>query len=177
MAGSVQTGLQISLGQDKQDKERKEKEITIMDSFKGKLENYKDLFSKLKYELNLLKKEVNSYIFFNFAVTAYHIKDWIKNDDSLGQDIKQKANDIFKDDDFKLCQDICDRYKHFKKKRNPTKLNEIKSKKGYGCGRYGKKEYGIGEESITVITIGEEAFNGLDLAQKIYDKWKNLIEN
>ena len=48
---------------------------------KIEIESCVDLFSKLKYEKSKLDKEWNSFDFFNFTVTAWHLhNDWLKND-------------------------------------------------------------------------------------------------
>lgn len=144
---------------------------------KGKLENYSDLFDKLKYELELLEQEVTSYNFFNFAVTAFHLIDWVKNSDNADGQIKQQVTELYKDEHFSLCNDVCNFYKHFKITRYTPKVKDIESKTGYGCGRYGKGVYSVGEESIYVITKTGQKYDGLDLARNVYKKWEIFFES
>lgn len=142
---------------------------------KGKLGNYSELFDKLKYELELLEKKVTSYNFFNFAVTAYHLIDWIKNSDNADDQIKQQVKELYEDEHFSICKDVCNSCKHFKITRYTPKVNDIESKTGYGCGRYGKGVYGAGEESIYVITKTGQKYDGLDLARAILKTWDDFF--
>ena len=139
---------------------------------KGNLENYRDLFDKLKYELELLEKEVTSYNFFNFAVTGHHLIDWITNSDNADEEIKKQVKELSKDELLSVCQDVCNFYKHFKITRYTPKVKDIESKTGYGCGRSDKGVYGVGEESIYVITKTGQKYDGLELARNVYKKWE-----
>ncbi len=109
-----------------------------------------------------------------FFINCYHLKDWIKNDETLDDKIKGKVeNFIHKDDDLKLCKDICHGLKHLKL------INPVTGKKPEFKGRKFELELG-GEESIIVVkyniitsTGNKDAFL---LATNCMKKWEEFIK-
>ena len=52
------------------------------------LKDPSDMFAKLHHEHERIEQEVTSYDLFNFVVTAYHLKAWVKNDPVVPQAAK-----------------------------------------------------------------------------------------
>ena len=68
-----------------------------------------------------------------FFIFCYHLKDWIKNDDSVDKPIREEVEDFVSENDcLKVCADICNGLKHLV--LNPNRMRsekqpEFKSKK------------------------------------------------
>lgn len=70
-----------------------------------------DLLKKLKFEAERLKQNFNSYDFFNFVVTAYHLCDWVGKNANIP--LKRKdIPDYYKE--IKICKDLANASKHFR---------------------------------------------------------------
>jgi len=143
-------------------------------SLRYSLKNAKDLFNKLKRDINLLEDEVNSDRFFNIVITAFHIYDWIKNDDSFSEVIKNDLKSIFRNKIFLICRDIANSSKHFKLNYTPNTIS-ADSQQGFGKGRYGKGKYGKGEESITIKYSDDFEINALDFSHNILSLWNSFF--
>jgi hypothetical protein len=150
--------------------------------------NARDLFEKLKRDAKKLEEEVNSDNVFNFIVTAYHIKDWIKNDPSNSQDIRNQAKELPKNEKIiDICQDIANASKHFDLNRDGQrhqKTSNVSSEQGgFGDARFGKGNFGKGEEEIIIklLTTSDnsqpEEFNILDFKTKVVEFWQNFLDN
>ncbi|MGL4501839.1 MAG: hypothetical protein ACRCU2_22410 [Planktothrix sp.] len=150
------------------------------------LNNARDLLKKLERDANKLEDEVTSDNMFNFIVTAYHIKDWIKNDDNNTQDIRDKARDLPASEKIiNRCQDIANASKHFTLNRDGQRFqitSEVTSEQGFGVGRYSKGGFGKGEEEIIIKSLptsddpeGEE-FNILDFKREVVKFWHKFFE-
>ena len=95
-----------------------------------------DLLKKLKFEAERLKQNFNSYDFFNFVVTAYHLCDWVEKNFGLRKgDILDSYLEI------QICRDLANASKHFG-------IDRYQSTTYYAD----SVSYG-GEEKITIETI------------------------
>jgi hypothetical protein len=82
--------------------------------------NAKDLFEKVKRDRASLKRAINEQdeilikdSIFNFSVTAYSIKDWLKNGDSSAVTDKREVERYIKETPMlRLCADLCNGSKH-----------------------------------------------------------------
>ena len=143
-----------------------------------------DLLKKLKFEAERLKQNFNSYDFFNFVVTAYHLCDWVEKNFGLRKgDILNSYLEI------QICKDLANASKHFgidpnhpASKKYPPITSHADSVSGYGVGRYGCGGYRIGEEKI-IIEIEDtgtgkiETFDAYDLVNKVVEIWENILSN
>ena len=62
---------------------------------------------------------------FNFAVTAYHVKDWLKQSASASYSPSQVEEYIEADKCLRLCREICNASKHQRLKTVPNDARDI----------------------------------------------------
>ncbi|MBN1411670.1 MAG: hypothetical protein JW969_12555 [Spirochaetales bacterium] len=136
--------------------------------------NAKDLLSKLKRDISLLDEQVTGDRFFNFIITAYHLLEWIKNDESLSLEVRNEVECIYDNKYFIICHDIANASKHFELLK-PPKTQSAVSNQGWGCGRYGKGAWGVGEESIDIVCSDGTKINALTLSQEILKMWESFF--
>ena len=136
-----------------------------------------DLLEKLKFEAERLEQNFNSYDFFNFVVTAYHLCDWVEKNFGLRKgDILNSYLEI------QICKDLANASKHYCITKYTPTVTHADSVLGYGVGRYGCGGYRIGEEKI-IIAIGDsgtgkiETFDAYDLVNKVVEIWENILSN
>lgn len=65
---------------------------------------------------------------YSFFLVAYHLREWVKNDGKVSQEIKEKLPTFISDDSrigLQICRDICNGFKHsnLSEKRNPNDVN------------------------------------------------------
>jgi hypothetical protein len=131
------------------------------------LQTARDLFDKLKRDVQLLDEEITSDRMFNVVVVARHLVEWIEKESSI-----ERLNQIRDTDLFKTCRDIADASKHFKLNKDrakQTKVDEVSSSRGFGVGRYGKGSFGVGEESISIKVKSQDPVNALEFARSLID--------
>lgn len=137
-----------------------------------------DLLEKLRVDVKLFEKQATSYLFFNLVITGWHIRDWIKNNESIPKDAQEAAKRMRNDRYISICRDLANASKHFKLNKNykNRKTDSAKSvQEPYGTGRFGKGIYGTGEEEITITCSDGTSYNALKLANDILQTWENFF--
>ncbi len=78
-----------------------------------------DLFKKLKHDADRLnidefdsKPDEFKYAFYDFVVTAYHLCDWVKEDNAIPISKKQIKQILDNNDIIKICRDLANASKH-----------------------------------------------------------------
>ena len=138
------------------------------------LKTPRDMLSKLHRERTRLDEEVNPDNLFNFVVTGYHIKDWIKNDPSVPQAAKDDLASIRSNPFLGACRDVANASKHFTldKGYKGQVAAKTSATSGWGIGGYGKGPYGVGEYSIVVVLTDGQRFDARELAQGVIGLWE-----
>lgn len=107
-----------------------------------------------------------------FFMTCYHLKDWLKNDESLdisGQTIEDFVHGY---DPLRICGDICNGHKH---------LTIDRPKIGGGAkigGRYFSLNLGNKEALIKVryeITVEGKVFDAFNVAKSCVEEWECFL--
>ena len=130
----------------------------------------RDMLEKTRREHQRLAERFDIDNIFNFFITAYHIRDYIKENNAIVQIVL----DIFlQDQDIKDCHDLCNKGKHLTLTKRPDPRAHIWS----GC---------IGGAPINVLPIGGGdkwvLFTGARevdvelLAQRVLTKWEAFFE-
>jgi hypothetical protein len=86
-----------------------------------------DLLAKAKREERRLSNAITAEdrvefadTLFNFAVTAYHVKDWIKCDPSAAAAFSEVEDYVGAQQPLRLCREICNSSKHYALRSTPT---------------------------------------------------------
>ena len=138
------------------------------------LKTPRDMLAKLHTEHSRLKTSVTSGDLMNFAITGYHLIEWIRKNPSTSVTAKNELEAMYRNPDIGVCRDITNEAKHFtlKKDYEDRVTEKTSAIGGYGVGGYGKGPYGIGEESIVVVLLDRTRFDSLTWAQRVVDAWE-----
>lgn len=118
-------------------------------------------------------------IVYAFFIFCYHLKDWIKNDNTLPSNIKDKVEDfVNKNKCLGVCGDICNGTKHLALNISRSgEYGEIKTKKVFA-------EYAGGTSlnvkiKFNVFTKSSKAkpIDAFELGTECLQKWKEFIED
>lgn len=134
-----------------------------------------DVRRKVERELARLEAEVTSDTFFNFAVTAYHLCDWIAKDATLPKEARRQLATVRKQLPIQICRDIANGSKHFGVNYKDFVVADATCVAGYGIGRYGAGSYGVGEASIEVTLADGELLDGLNVARQATTVWQEFF--
>ncbi len=112
---------------------------------------------------------------FAFFLNCYHLKDWIKNDGSVGLAAQNSVESFINTSHpLKLCADICNAHKHLK----------LKSPRSNENPRFGKKHYAfLGDVAATTISVKYEietstgTVDAFTLATQCIDEWESFIRS
>ena len=131
----------------------------------------RDMLEKTRREHQRLTEQFDIDNVFNFFVTAYHIRDYIRKNNAVAWAI---LNDFLRDQDIEDCRDLCNKGKHLRLTNRPDPRAHIWS----GC---------IGGAPINVLPIGGGdkwvLFTGARevdvelLAQRVLAKWEAFFED
>jgi hypothetical protein len=133
----------------------------------------RDMLAKLHTEHSRLKTTVTSGDLMNFAITGYHLMEWIERNPATPVMAQNELEAMYRNTDIGVCRDITNEIKHFKLKKGykDRVTDKTSAVSGYGDGGYGKGPYGIGEESIVVVLLDGTRFDSLPWAQRVVDAW------
>ena len=127
-----------------------------------------DFYAKLQRDAQRLDDTVDSDSFFDFVVTATHLRQWIEKDPSVAREVRSRLGHEAKSDLLAICTDIANASKHFANR--PAKVTDVAvSIRGFGAGRFGKGKFGIGEETITIKLQDGTEIDALDLVSQVLD--------
>ncbi len=137
----------------------------------------RDMLGKLHKEHGRLETEVSSGDLMNFAITGYHMIEWIKKHPSSSGGAKSDLEGMYRNPDIGVCRDIANESKHFELRTNyeDRVTDKTSATSGFGAGRYGMGPYGIGEESIVVVLLDGTRFDSLTWAQRVVDAWDSFF--
>jgi hypothetical protein len=139
------------------------------------LQTPRDLLVKLKKDAEILDDEVTAGRFFNFAITAYHLMDWVKNSPAATEAVKSAAEAMHRDRWIKVCGDLPNTGKHLVLASRTPITEKAELQQGYGVGRFGKGGYGLREEEIIVTLEDGGTMNCLDLVKTVVKIWDSFF--
>jgi hypothetical protein len=135
----------------------------------------RDLLGKLEREMARLEAEVSPDTYFNFAITAYHLCDWIKNDPRVSASARGALEPLRKQLPIRVFRDLANGSKHFQLTYPNTIVVDATCTTGFGVGRYGKGAYGQGERAIQVTLSDGTLRDGLALAREATTLWQTFF--
>jgi hypothetical protein len=141
----------------------------IMKGFTTQLQNPADLLKKLKFDLARLERApADSYVAFDFFVTAEHLPDWVGN-----KQVKSE-NEILK-----VVSHIANGAKHFKvRDKRHKSVTSVETR----CDPW-LDESGVDGEHIYIqFQLEDGKFSGLELsalsiAKMVVEYWEAYFEN
>ena len=131
----------------------------------------RDMLEKAKREFKKMSAHLDTDNIFNFFVTAYHVKDWVENQDKASKaDIRKFCNSA----DFQLCEYICNKGKHLKLTR---KVYPFQTRHSRGAVLNGfvfdEVTFNQGED-YSLIAGGREV-DFMALAQRLLHNWERFF--
>lgn len=134
----------------------------------------------MQRDVDLLGDEITSDRFFNFVVTAYHLREWIKLDPTVPELAKHPAvmKAVSRNKWFRVCRDLANASKHFQldSKRNPDPIvASATASKEEGDDPYGNGPYGAGDERIVIELTDGSRYHCLDLIAGVLNLWDRFF--
>jgi hypothetical protein len=141
-----------------------------------------DLLEKVKREYGRLEQAVITNdqdigdSLFNFCVTCYHIKDWLKASDKLKCSKDNVEKFVENTKELKICKEICNTYKHFKLDRNATTEKVYTSASSTLEGNTSSVLLYGNNYKIKILTIDGDKYEMLDFAKKCINAWVGFFQ-
>ena len=125
----------------------------------------RDMLEKAHREHKRLLEDFDIDNLFNFFVTAYHVKDYVKTTNSVP---RPTLDAFLQDQDLKYCRDLCDKGKHLTltMRHDPTTSTMSGCYGGAPCGAL---PYGAG--SVWILNTKDRAVDVQSLADRVLEKW------
>jgi hypothetical protein len=109
-----------------------------------------------------------------FFLNCHHLKDWIKNDESVDEATKNKVEGFIETkQELKICADICNGLKHLKLTRQRSGLQPR------FAGRLFKLSLGGSEPTISIkfsIETERGPIDAFQVATKCLEAWTSFIQ-
>src|SRR2546427_13308406 len=111
------------------------------------LKTPRDMLAKRHTKHSRLKTTVTSGDLMNFAITGYHLIEWIKKNPSTAATVKSDLEAMYRNPDIGVCRDIANESKHFALKNDyeDRVADKTSAISGYGVGGRRQLAYGAGE--------------------------------
>jgi len=131
----------------------------------------RQMLEKAKREFQRLAKNIDSDKIFNFFVTAYHVYDYVKGDDTVPE---KDINDIRSNPDFKKCKYICNKNKHRTLRKGDDEFITYRRPGAvFGEAVFGESLFN-GKRAYFIIEKNEQV-DVLELGQKIINLWETFL--
>jgi hypothetical protein len=135
----------------------------------------RDLFDKMIRDADALEDTVSGDRAFNFVITAFHLKEWVEQDHSVPQSVKDDLGKISNNKYFQICRDLANASKHMVITRYQPSTADASSIQGWNVGRYGKGPYGVGEEGIKITHSDGSVISIIELKDNVVWLWKDFF--
>ena len=114
---------------------------------------------------------------FAFFMNCYHLKDWIRNDDSVSDEVKDKVEDYINQNRcLSYCADIANGLKHLKlnkQTRSGEKMDKMSSLYSITLGSGPE----IVRVKYTFIKEDDSELDAFTLAKDCVKKWNDFLKN
>jgi hypothetical protein len=152
----------------------------------GTLQKYEEQFERVKRWYERFKRidegtshEKNTEYYhdevYAFFLNCYHLKDWIKNDDTVPRTVTTTVESfVGQSTNLSICADICNSIKH---------LNLFRPPRSGKAPQWGRRHFKavIGEGSTMAveysIITASGAIDAFDLATKCVEEWEQFIKS
>jgi len=137
------------------------------------ISNPRYMLEKAKREFGNMKSHISTDSIFNFFITAYHVKDWVKIQYPT---LEPKCKTFLADPDLQMCEYICVKGKHLIATWKPYPFDTQHSKGAvFGEAMFGEVAFGE-SESYSLIVDGRE-IDIIALAQRLLAKWEGFFKD
>lgn len=134
-----------------------------------------DMLEKAKREHARMEQRIDIDSVFNFFVTAYHIRDYVKHDGTVSQ---QALESFLKDPDIQACRDLCDKGKHLVLTKRPDPRADYTEFSGcFGGAPIGVLPLGAGSVEYWTFSSDSRSVDVKSLADAILVKWTEFLRN
>jgi hypothetical protein len=151
-------------------------EGTVAESF-FEISHPRHLFNKAQRDFDKMKANVNTDTVFNFFVTAYHIKDYVKTERNDLTDVIEKV--LREDEDLGWCDYLCQKGKHLKVDAERLKGRPTLGTKCVGSSVLGKAILGeavLGSMGRTILLADGKPIDVVAIGQRVLEKWRRFLE-
>lgn len=138
-----------------------------------KLRRYKPFPDELDPQEVFFQVSDEIYAFF---LNCYHLKDWIKNDDTVSQTAKKHVAKFIDDNEcLRICADICNSIKHLKLDKKHRNSEDVALESALWISVGTASKFIHIKPTITNLTtqVEQDAFT---LASDCVQKWQEFIE-
>ncbi|MCZ7625755.1 MAG: hypothetical protein M5R38_07855 [Candidatus Methylomirabilis sp.] len=112
-----------------------------------------DLFEKLRREAARLDQGVSADNVFNFAVTAWHLYEWLKKKPGTWAPEQEADLDTIRKSEYlQICRDIANASKHYSLTYTPTAKDIVHVPGGIGRTKLGVSRLGKAKDTIDIKT-------------------------
>ena len=133
-----------------------------------------DLLGKAIRDYEKMQKNISTDTIFNFFVTTYHVMDYVK---ALGTVNTLAIKQFYNDTDFKLCNFLCNKGKHFHlKNREPYETKHQPAIQGDTLGSFVLGVGCLGGTERFVLLDNNQEIDVIELGEKLIDKWKAFFK-
>lgn len=129
----------------------------------------RDMLEKAMRERQRLRNDFSLDNIFNFFVTAYHIRDYVKEVTAISA---SELKSFLADPDLQDCRALCNKGKHLRLTGHPDALTDISSG-GFGCNAFG--EGAFGENEMRKLFYGNRAVDVRALPDRVIQKWEGFL--
>ena len=132
----------------------------------------RDILNKAHRDLARLHSDPNIDTVFDFFVTAYHVMDYVK---ALGTVPATSLDSLYAEEDFQMCQYICNKGKHLALRRGDS--YETHRRPGAALGDFTLGETPLGADPAYLVIGDSGQVNVVDLADRIFDRWEAFFRD
>ena len=113
----------------------------------------------------------------SFFQNCHHLKDWIKNDPDIGDEIKKTVEKFVRGNkELRICADLANRSKHLKLARSPREDAEVTSRSvTIYAPTAGSNSVGTSTCEHTIILRDGSKCIALDVARKAVKAWESFL--
>ena len=134
----------------------------------------RDMLEKAKRERSRMNEGLNIDNIFNFFVTAFHVKDYVKE---VHPALEKTVEDMVEgNEDFQMCRLLCHKGKHLNlRPPNQAMRAEIGHRFGAIPGRMAFNTSAPNQGGSTTFTVNGKDINITNLADKIIQDWERFF--
>lgn len=134
-----------------------------------------EVYNKLFRELLEIEREVHIDKLDHFIQTARNLLEAVQADSTnTTREQRRLIGRLKSDQDFRVCNDIANRQKHFRPKQGDLAKGAT-VRCGFGVGRFGRGGFGVGEQTVVIELADGSTENALEFVRRIAEKLKPLF--